>query len=103
MTIQPAPPPVVCTLTTKALAERSLEWSDIRPMALSNEALPTGARSTYRLADADAIEDLATREISCCGSWLTIKTTRSDVLTMTVTTDSLEGVDLIRTMTGLSR
>ena len=97
------PQPVVCTLTTKELAERSLEWDDLAPVALSREALPDGARATFALADADAIEDLASREMTCCGTWLRIETSRTDVLEMELTTDNPEGLGLIRAMTGLSR
>ena len=91
----------MCTLTTKALVERSLEWSDLRSLALSREALPDGARTTFALADADALEHLASREMSCCGSWLRIETARSDVFTMELTTDNPEGLGLIRSMAGL--
>ena len=94
-------PPVVCSLTTKALATRTLEWTDLRGLALSRERLADGARSTFDLADAEAIDRLAAQEIDCCGTWLDITTTRSDVLTLELTTENPEGLDLIRTMVGI--
>jgi len=96
------PPPIVCTLTTKDRSARSVEWTDVASLALTGEPLPNGARSTFGLNDADAIEDLAERERSCCGSWLRIETARTDVLTMTVTTDNADGLELIRSMAGVS-
>lgn len=95
-------PPVVCTLTTKALARRSLEWTDLARLALSREPLPNGARTTFTLADADALEELAARERDCCGSWLHIRTARTDVFTMELTTDNSDGLGLIRSMAGFS-
>ena len=93
-----APPPVVCTLTTKALAEQTLEWNDISPMALSSVALPNGARSTFALTHAEAVEDLAAREMSCCGSWISISTERTHVLTLELTTTNPDGVELIQSI-----
>lgn len=99
--MNPKPQPVVCTLTTKELVERSLEWGDVAPLALSREALPDGARTTFSLDDADAVETLAMGERNCCGTWLRIETARTDVFTMVLTTDNPEGLGLIRSMAGL--
>ena len=96
-----SPPPVVCTLTTKELATQALEWTDLSPITRSREPLPNGARTTYDLEHADAIEELTHRELDCCGSWLGIETMRSNVLTLTITTENPEGVALIRTLAGL--
>lgn len=96
-----APPPIVCTLTTKEIVEQTLEWSDLRQLARSHEALPNGARSTFDLVHADAVEDLAGREADCCGSWLDTHTERGTVLTLELTTTNPEGVELIRNMAGL--
>lgn len=97
-----SPPPVVCTLTTKALAERALEWSDLATLALSALEIEDGVVSTYPLADADRIEALAAAEVNCCGTWLDIATARGEVFTLTLTTTNPEGLDLIRAMSGLS-
>ena len=98
-----SPPPVICTLTTKERSTRTLEWSDVSPLALSSEWLPNGTRSTFTLDDAAAIEALASLEMSCCGSWLTIETERSDVLMMTITTENPEGLDIIRSIAEIDR
>lgn len=96
-TIDEPVPPVVCTLTIDKLAEQKLEWSDLAPLALSREDIAGGTASTYPLKLADKIEDLAEREISCCGSWLTIAHERhDDHLALRLTTTNPEGVDLIR-------
>ena len=96
-----SPAPVVCTLTTGDLASQALEWTDLQPLARSRTPLPDGARTTYGLENATAIEDLTRRELECCGSWLEIETERTDVLTLIITTDNPEGVELIRTLAGL--
>ncbi len=94
--------PVVCTLTIKALAERTLEWSDLAQLVVQREELPNGVASTYSLADADEIEDLAGRELQCCGSWLDITTERIDGhLQLKLTTSSPDGLAVIRKMCGL--
>ena len=98
----PAPPPVVCTLTTKALAAQTLEWNDLAPLALSSVALPNGARSTFALEHADVVEDLATREMDCCGSWLDVSATRGDVITLELTTTNPDGIALIHAVAGIT-
>jgi hypothetical protein len=100
-TTESSPAPVSCTLDTGDLAAQAVEWSDLRPIILTAVALPTGARTTYALEHAEAVEDLAHREIGCCGSWLDIETTRTDVLTLTITTANPDGVGLVRALAGL--
>lgn len=96
------PPPVVCTLTTKGLAERSLEWSDLADHVLTRTAVDGGVTSTYPLAMAGQIEDLANRELSCCGTWLVIDHRRGDEqFHLTLTTTNPEGLGLIRAMSGI--
>lgn len=106
----PTPPPVTCTLTRKDLEERSIEWADVRTLAISHERLADGARSVFAAAHAEAVEDLAARERSCCGSWLQVETwrvaaggsTSGEELTMECTTTNPDGVALIHSMVGLS-
>ncbi len=96
------PPPVVCTLSLGKRAAQQLEWSDLAPLALTRAAVEGGAESTYPLALADQVEELAAREISCCGSWLTIKhERRQDDLRIELTTHNVEGVAMIRSLSGL--
>lgn len=93
----PVPPPVVCLLTTKDRAQRRLEWADLGPLALTRESVAGGVASTFALADAEAVEDLARRELDCCGGWLRITTERAaDHLRLVVTTDNPDGVAVIR-------
>lgn len=95
----PQVPPVVCTLTIGKRAERQLEWSDLRDLALSSETIDGGVASTYPLALADKIDDLASRESSCCGSWLQISTDRNgEHVRLEVTTTNPEGVEIIRSI-----
>lgn len=95
-------PPVVCTLSLGKRAVQQLEWSDLAPLALTREAVDGGVVSTYPLALADQIEELAAREISCCGSWLAIRhERRHDDLRIELTTHNADGVAMIRSFSGL--
>jgi hypothetical protein len=97
-----APPPVVCTLSLGKLGAQQLEWSDLAPLALTREAVDGGAESTYPLALADQIEELAAREIDCCGTWLSIEHERGpDELRIKLTTRNVDGVAIIRSFSGL--
>jgi hypothetical protein len=96
------PPPVVCTLSLGKRSAQQLEWSDLVPLALTREAVDGGVESTYPLALADQIEELAEREISCCGSWLIIKhERRHDDIRIELTTHNVDGVTMIRSFSGL--
>ncbi|MDW3217769.1 MAG: hypothetical protein R8F63_04075 [Acidimicrobiales bacterium] len=96
------PPPVTCTLTTKELAGRTLEWGDLGPRALDRTELENGVRTTYPLAMAGPIERLATAERACCGSWLDIEVRLDDVLTLELTTSNPDGLAIIRAMSGIT-
>lgn len=96
-------PPVICTLTVGKLEEQRLEWDDLRPLAVSRTPIDGGVTSIYPIELADRIADLANRETSCCGSWLTIEQTRTvDHTSLTLTTTNPEGVAIIRAMSGLA-
>ena len=95
------PPLVICTLTTKELARRALQWTDLGPLALDRTELPNGIRSTYPLELADAIEQLASAELDCCGSWLNIAVRRRDVVTLELTTGNPDGLEIVRRMAGV--
>lgn len=98
-----AVPPVVCTLTSGQLDERGLEWTDLGALSLTNELIDGGVASTYPLSLADKIEDLANREISCCGSWLDIAWSRiDDTIRIELTTVNPDGLEMITSMAGLS-
>lgn len=99
--VEPAPP-VVCTLTIGRRALQQLEWSDLAEHSITRREVDGGVESTFPLTLADQIEELADREISCCGSWLQIAHERvGDVLRLRLTTANPEGVALIRSMSGL--
>ena len=102
MTSADAPPPVVCTLSSGALAEQQLEWADLAPLATTHTEVDGGVASTYPLELADQIEALAGREIACCGSWLQIAHERADnELRLRLTTTNPEGLGVIRSLSGL--
>ena len=91
--------PVVCTLTTKALATRSLEWADVVPLAQSVTLIDGGAAAVFGLEHAAAIADLADREADCCGTWLHASvTTDAGAVHLRITTENPDGVELIRSM-----
>lgn len=96
-------PPVVCTLSVGGRAERGLEWSDLAALSLTSERIEGGVASTYPLDLADKIEDLANREITCCGSWLDIASSRGDdMIRIELTTTNPEGLEMIASIAGLS-
>ena len=96
------PPPVICTLTTKELAQRTLQWTDLGPLALDRTELASGVRSTYPPDLAEPIEALASAELDCCGSWLDIAVERGDVVTLELTTSNPDGLEIIRRMAGVT-
>jgi len=103
-TEQEAAPPLVCTLSPAELMTRGLEWGDLRDLAVSTERIEGGVGSTYPIEWAVAVEDLANRESSCCGSWLNTATSRtSDQIRLELTTANPDGVDLIVSMVGPAR
>ena len=102
MTSAEMAPPVVCNLTIGRRERQQLEWSDIAEHAVSRFSVEGGAESMFPLKFADQVEELADREIACCGSWLQIAHERTaDGLRLRLTTTNPEGVALIRSMSGL--
>lgn len=89
----------VARVDPKQRAARQIEWTDLRSLARATERVPGGVASTFDLSLADEIEDLADRELSCCGSWLTITSSRSaDTIRLELTTASPEGQAVIEAM-----
>lgn len=92
---------LICTLTPDQRSAQQLEWTDLTPLALSRELIDGGVASTYPLALAEQIEELAVREVGCCGSWLDIAHERhDDHLALTLTTLNADGVAMIRSLSG---
>ena len=93
--------PIVCTLSLSKLAARGEQWKDLVARAAQViEHVPGGvavrfARSDEALAE---IEELARLERSCC-EWMTLEIRRSvEAMTLLMTADSEEGVEVIRRM-----
>lgn len=94
-----APPAVACTLGQKDLAERVLEWSDLRDLAISAVAIEGGVASTYPADLRDRIADLVDRERSCCGTWLVSKMSpHDDGVLLSLTTTNPDGLAVIERM-----
>jgi hypothetical protein len=94
-------PPVVCTLTTREMAGQKLEWTDIAAIALRRQRIKNGVTSYFALENAGAVEDLARREQSCCGSWLHIETSREGgELRLQLTSTNPDGLGIIMSMAG---
>ncbi len=91
-----------CTLDTDRREAQTLEWSDLIDVALETEATSNGVVSTYPIMLASQIEDLAARENACCGSWLTIVSSRTEeAIRLEVTTTHSEGLETIKALAGL--
>lgn len=92
---------VTCSLSLGDRAVRQLEWADLGSLSLTSERIPDGAASTYPIDMADAVEDLANREKSCCGSWLDATTERvGDTIRLEITTKNPDGLAVILSMSG---
>ena len=95
-------PPIVCTLTIGRLDQQWLEWTDLASHALAHREIPGGVTSWYPTELADQIEELAARELDCCGSWLQIEHERTNErLQLRLTTTNPDGVAFIRSLSGL--
>jgi len=93
---------LLCTLSPQGRQAAALEWRDLADLAISLEANDTGTVSTFAAEHADQINDLATRENDCCGSWLRADVSVSDdVLTLRLETTSAEGLAVIHAMAGV--
>lgn len=94
---------MVCTLAGDEEETRHLEWGDVAPLAVMRRRIEGGIESTFPIEMADAVEDLANREMECCGSWLDIKTTRtSDLIRLEMTTANTDGVAILVSLAGIS-
>lgn len=88
---------LICTLSDTERHAQELQWSDLAGRALSRTEVPGGVVSTYPLALAERVEDLAARELGCCGSWMKIQVERVDrVVWLSVTAQNDDGVEVIR-------
>ena len=84
------------------MVEQALSWRDLGASALSRKRIRNGVSTTYDLSLSDAVEDLARQEMSCCGSWLTLTTSReADVIRLEVTSENSDGLAMFVSMAGL--
>ncbi|MGI9611962.1 MAG: hypothetical protein ACR2QO_03560 [Acidimicrobiales bacterium] len=90
-----------CTLEPGARDARELEWSDLGSLALSTERIEHGIASTFPRELQAQIEDLASRELDCCGSWLNISITiAGEAVRLELTTSSADGRALLDSIAG---
>ena len=95
-------PLIECSLTGNDMVEQAFSWRELGARALSRERIPNGVSAIYDLSLSDSVEDLARREMSCCGSWLTLITRReSDVIRLEVTSENSDGLAMFVSMAGL--
>ena len=93
--------PVVCTLSTKQLAERTIEWTDLHRHALSVVQVDGGAALMLPGSLAADVEALAAAERQCC-AFLTITTERLDGLVrIEITSDDPDGRPIAEAIAGL--
>ncbi len=97
------PAAIVCTLDADEVLGRGLEWADVGALSLTTEHVEGGVAATFPISIAAAIEDLADREKSCCGSWLSTSTERlDDTIRLEITTENPDGLKVILSMSGLA-
>lgn len=93
--------PVACTLTTKELATRRLDWADLHRHTVSVAAVPGGAAVTLPGSLAADVARLVAAERRCC-AFLTITTERIDGLVrLEITSDDPDGRPIAQALAGL--
>lgn len=91
-----------CALTVDQGKKRTIEWSDIAALALRTERRSGGLTATFPAELANQLQDLADKEMQCCGSWLSVAITyHGDVVQLDLTTTSPDGQALIMGMAGM--
>lgn len=97
-------PAVVCTLGEKPLGARALEWADVTGLSTEVETFDNGGRARFPVVYASEINDFVSREIGCCGSWLSMSLESTEgFVDLNVTTTNPHGVEVIHTMLGVDR
>jgi len=91
--------PIVCTLSQTQLTARAQRWSDlIERAAQVVERVPNGVAVRFACGDVAEIEELVRLERLCC-EWMTLDLRRSaEAVTLLMTADSKEGVEVIHDM-----
>lgn len=93
--------PVACTLTTKQLAARRLDWADLHRHAVSVVAVPRGAAVMLPGSLAPDVARLVAAERRCC-AFLTITTERIDGLVrLEITSENPDGRPIAAALAGL--
>ena len=100
--IEPAATPIVCTLSTDAAVERTIEWAEVQRSATAIVPIVGGVHITLPATMVDEIADLARRESSCC-AFLTLNTSViDDAVTLEVTSTNPDAVPVIEAIAGVS-
>jgi len=94
--------PITCSLTAKGSVDQALEWVDIQQRATRVAALPSGARMVFPLELATAIDELVSREATCCGFLDFVTAVADGEYVVAVTSSNPEAHPLIRLLTGVS-
>ena len=92
--------PISCSLTANEAAGQLNEWEQLQRHVLRTETVAGGAALIFDVALAERVEDLAAREVECCG-FLSITTSRSgEELRLEVTSEDPEAAPVIALLTG---
>ena len=95
---------ISCSLSPDAAAGQALRLTDLRHQAIAAESLEAGAALTFGTELANQVEDFASREAECCGSFLLIETIRTDDgVRLEVTSGNPAAHPMIDAMFGTSR
>ncbi len=93
--------PIACTLTGKEARGQILEWGDLRARSREISSVAGGVQMIFPSSMIDEVEGLARRERACC-SFLDIWTdVRGDLLTLQITSDDPEALDVINDVAGV--
>jgi hypothetical protein len=94
--------PITCSLSAKGSVDQAVEWVDIQHRATRVAALPSGARMVFPLELATSIDELVSREATCCGFLDFVTTVVDGEYVVDVTSSNPDALPLIKLLSGVS-
>jgi hypothetical protein len=94
--------PITCSLSAKGSVDQAVEWADIQHRATRVAARPSGARMVFPLELATSIDELVSREATCCGFLDFVTAVAGGEYVLDVTSSNPEALPLIRLLSGVT-
>jgi hypothetical protein len=100
--MDPQGEPITCSLSAKGSVDQTAEWVDIQHRATSVAALTSGARMVFPLEFATSIDELVSREATCCGFLDFVTAVADGEYVLDVTSSNPEALPLIGLLSGVT-